>query len=432
MNMASEKDVEPAGEVRTPTFTQTGGATYPELDRWEQVGEEEARVAYEMTLRNELSGGTPTVRAFERTWREWTGSKYAITVTNGTIALYSAYFGLGVGPGDEVICPSYTWICTISGALMLGARPVFCESDPESMMIDPADVRRRITPNTRAIVAVHLWGNVCDMGALAQISRETGIPVVEDCSHAHGATYKGRPVGTIGRVGCWSLQGSKPVSAGEGGVLVTDDLDLFERACILGQVNRLGGVDLATERYQDLQPFGIGFKTRAHPLGIGIAQVQLNKLPDLNARRRAFVEAVEGELIDVPGICPVKVHEGAQRGGFYGFPMLHVPEESGVSTEAFIAALQAEGLPATASPYPLLHTLPFFRDGFDLFTRGRGPLSGDYPGYQEGDLLATEQMVERLVFLPVLSDPVPDAAERVVGAIRRASESMRSLGGGGE
>ncbi len=429
--MARERDVATRGaEVQTPVFTQTGRVTYPELDRWQQVGEAEARTAYEMTLRNELSGGTPTVREFERTWREWTGSKYAITVANGTMALYSAYFGLGVGPGDEVICPTYTWICSISPALMLGARPVFCESDPESVLIDPVDVRRRITDKTRAIVAVHLWGNVCDLDALMGISQETGVPVIEDCSHAHGATYKGRPVGTIGAVGCWSLQGSKPVSAGEGGVIATDDLDLFERACILGQVNRLGGVDLATERYQDLQPYGIGLKTRAHPLGIGIAQVQLDRLPELNKRRRGYIEAVEEGLGDVPGIRPVKVYEGAQRGGFYGFPMLHVPEESGVSTEEFVAALQERGLPATGSPYPLLHRLPLFRDGFDLYTRGRGPLCGDYQGYKEGDLPASEEMVERLVFLPGLSDPVPDAADRVVEAIRRGAQSVRSRDGG--
>jgi dTDP-4-amino-4,6-dideoxygalactose transaminase len=309
---------------------------------------------------------------------------------------------------------------------MLGARPVLCESDPESLLLDPEDVRHKITDKTRAIVAVHLWGNVCDMEALLEISEETGIPIIEDCSHAHGAMYKGRHVGTLGKVGCWSLQGSKSVSAGEGGVVATDDIDVFERACILGQVNRLGGVDLATERYRELQPFGIGMKTRSHPLGIGIATVQLNKLDGLNERRGTFIKAVEAGLADVPGIKPVKVYEGAERGGFYGFPMLHVPEESGVSTETFLAALQAEGLPAKGNPYPLLHTLAMFRDGFDIFTRDRGPLAGDYPGYKEGDLPATEEMVRRLIFLPVLSDPVPDAADKVIEAIRRGAERAQS------
>jgi dTDP-4-amino-4,6-dideoxygalactose transaminase len=398
------------------------------LDRWQQIDEDEVEMVYQMALRNELSGGTPIVREFERIWRQRFGSKYAITVNNGTMSLYSAMFGVGLGPGDEFICPTYTWICSLSGGLMLGARPVLCESDPESLVLDPEDVRRRITDKTRAIVAVHLWGNVCDMDSLLQISEETGIPIIEDCSHAHGAKYKGRHVGTMGKVGCWSLQGSKSVSAGEGGVVATDDIDVFERACILGQVNRLGGVDLATERYQDLQPFGLGMKTRSHPLGIGIATVQLEKLSTLNARRGAFIQAVEAGLADVPGIKPVKVYEGAERGGFYGFPMLHVPEESGVSTETFLAALQAEGLPAKGNPYPLLHRLPLLRDGFDIFTRNRGPLAGDYRGYREGDLPVTEEMSRRLIFLPVLSDPISGAAEKVLEAIRRGAERVHSQG----
>ena len=426
MTMSSDRRIETTeSQVRTPVFTQTGGDDYSGLDRWKQVGEAEAQMAYEMTLRNELSGGTPTVREFEKIWRQWIGSKYAITVTNGSMALYSALFGIGLGPGDEFICPTYTWICSLSGAIMLGARPVFCESDPESVVLDPEDVRRRITDKTRAIIAVHLWGNVCDMDALREISQETGVPIVEDCSHAHGAMYKGRHVGTLGKIGCWSLQGSKPVSAGEGGVVATDDIDVFERACLLGQVNRLGGVDLATERYQSMQPFGIGLKTRAHPLGIGIAKVQLEKLDALNARRRGFIQAVEAGLADLPGIKPVKVYHGAERGGFYGFPMLHVPQESGMSTETFIRALRSEGLPAKANPYPLLHGLAIFRDGFDLFTRGRCGLSGNYQGYKQGDFPATEDMVQRLVFLPILSDPVPDAAERVIEAIRRGAERAR-------
>lgn len=239
-----------------------------------------------MVLRNELSGGTPVVRQFEQVWREMTGLKYCLTTCNGTLAIYSALFGLGVGPGDEVICPTYTWICSISPALLLGARPVFCDSDPATMQLDPADVRRRITSKTRAIVVVHLWGWVADMDAIMTISRETGVPVIEDCSHAHGATYKGQAVGSVGHVGCWSLQGTKPVSGGEGGVLATNNVEIFDRACLLGQVNRMAGMDLQTASYQEHQPLGLGMKTRAHPLGIGIALVQLRKLAELNERRR--------------------------------------------------------------------------------------------------------------------------------------------------
>jgi len=425
----SIKSDRPAALGGAPVFIQTvQESQFPKLDRWKQMTEEEAQVVYDMTLRNELSGGTPVVREFEKEWREMVGTKYAITVMNGTSSLYSGMFGLGVGPGDEVISPDYTWICSISAALFLGARPVFCESDPESVLIDPYDIRRKITSKTAAIVAVHLWGNVCDMDSIMEISRETGIPVIEDCSHAHGAMYKGRPCGSIGHVGCWSLQGSKPISAGEGGVIATNDTEIFERACLIGQVNRISGMDLVTEKYAKYQPLGTGMKFRAHPLGIGIAQVQLRKLKELNARRSSYVEEVESGLKDIPGVKPVKVYEGAVRGGFYGFPIIHVPEEhDGLSTQAFVEALRQEGLPAHLSGYPLLHRLPIFAEGFDLYTRNRGPLCGDYTGYKEGDFPVTEKMIETLVFLPELSDPVPDAAGKVLEAIRKVAEHAGQL-----
>ncbi len=414
-------------EPRAPAvFVQTGESPFLELDDWQQMSEAEATLAYAMTRRNELSGGTKTVREFEERWRQQTGLTYAITTCNGSSALLSAYFGLGVGPGDEVICPTYTWICSIGPALLLGARPVFAESDPRTLLLDPADVRRRITPRTRAIVAVHLWGNVCDLDALLAISRETGVPLLEDCSHAHGATYRGMPVGTLGQVGCWSLQGSKPVSAGEGGVLATNDVDVFERACLIGQCNRIVGLDLVTAKYAALQPLGLGMKLRSHPLGIGIAGVQLAKLAELNERRGAYVQEVEGGLAQIPGVEPVQQHEGGQRAGYYGFPIHHVPEEQGgASTEEFIAAVRAAGVPARPSDYPLLHRLPLFAQGFDVFGRNRGPLGGDYPGYRPGDFPITEKMHARLVFLPVLSNPRPGAARFVLEALRRAAETVR-------
>jgi dTDP-4-amino-4,6-dideoxygalactose transaminase len=229
-------------------------------------------------------------------------------------------------------------------------------------------------------------------------------------------------------VGCWSLQGSKPASAGEGGVIATNDTDVFERACLIGQVNRMKGMDLVTEKYAKYQPLGTGMKFRAHPVGIGVARIQMRKLRELNARRAKYVEEVEAGLGKIPGVKPVKTYEGAVRGGFYGFPIVHVPEEQdGLSTKIFVDALRREGLPAHLSSYPLLHRLPIFAEGFDLYTRNRGPLCGDYPGYKEGDFPVTEEMLEHLIFLPVLSDPVPDAAERVLEAIRKVADNAHQL-----
>jgi perosamine synthetase len=265
------------------------------------------------------------------------------------------------------------------------------------------------------------------MDQFLDIQRETGVPILEDCSHAHGARYTGRQVGSIGSVGAWSLQGSKPVSAGEGGMLATDDSQIFERACLAGQVNRMGGVDLATEKYADLQPLGFGMKFRAHPLGIGIASVQFGKLAELNRRRKAYVEAVEAGLADLPGLQPIGQYDGAERGGYYAFPIVHRPEQhNGLPTSELIKLIREEGLHASTSPYGLLHGLKIFSHGFDIFTHNRGPLCDGYTGYKEGDFPVTEEIFRRLIFLPILSDPVPDAVERVLGMLARAVKRARS------
>ncbi len=430
-----------------PVFERTPETPYPKLDRWSQMTETEAQLAYEMTRRNELSGASPTVQKFEKMWCERHQTKFAISLVNGTAAIHSAMFGLGVGPGDEVICPTYTWMGSITPAVTLMAKPVFCEVNPRTLLIDVDDVKRRITNKTKAIVAVHLWGNVCDMDALMGLSKVTKIPIIEDCSHAAGASYKGKPCGSIGHAGGWSLQSSKPVSAGEGGVLATNDASLFERACLLGQVNRTINIPEAERKHRDIPLLGLGVKFRAHPLAIGIAGVQMQKLDALNAKRGAYIQAISNGLRDFPGINPVETHHGAEPGGFFGFPLHYNADElHGLPASSFADALRKEGvlannnpypavvgdgmpvfsgsLSTNSNPYPLLHTLPPFSQGLDIYTRRRGSLctsdiGGDYRGYTEGDFPVTERACSQLVFLPMLTEPVPHAVEGILTAIQK-------------
>ncbi len=437
----------PAALGGKPIFERTRETPYPKLEQWCQMTEAEAQVAYEMTFRNELSGTSPTVQKFEEMWSERHQTQFAISLVNGTAAIHSAMFGLGVGPGDEVICPTYTWMGSITPALTLMAKPVFCEINPRTLLIDVEDVRRRITGKTKAIVAVHLWGNVCDMDALMALSDATGVPIIEDCSHAHGASYKGRACGSIGHAGAWSLQGSKPVSAGEGGVLATNDAALFERACLLGQVNRSIDIPEAGRKYVGIPFLGLGVKFRAHPVAIGIAGVQMQKLDELNAKRRAYIQEISNGLRDLPGIRPVETHPGAEPAGFFGLPIHYKAEElHGLPAPAFAEALRQEGVlannnpypalvgdgvpifsgnfPTNRNPYPLLHTLPPFRQGVDLYTGGRGSLcppdiGGTYHGYTEGDFPVTEETCSRLVFLPMLTHPRPHAVEGILAAIQK-------------
>ena len=443
-----------------PVFKKSPDAPYPKLDEWKQITTEEAQVVYEMTLRNELSGTSPTVQEFEQVWCERHQTRFAVSLTNGTAALHSAMFGLGVGPGDEVICPTYTWMGSITPALTLMATPVFCEVDPKTLLIDVEDVRRRITSRTKAIVAVHLWGNVCDMDALMALSEETGVPVIEDCSHAHGASYKGVPCGSIGQAGAWSLQGNKPVSGGEGGMLATNDVTVFERACLLGQVNRpLNVVGEAVEalQYTHLPPMGLGVKFRAHPLAIGIASVQLKKLDELNANRRAYIKALTDDLYEIPGVSPIERYEGAEPAGFYGFPIrYHQEEMHGLPAPVFAEALRKEGilannnpypllvgdgvplfsgnLPTNSNPYPLLHTLPLFTQGLDIYMSKRGSLctadlGGTFKGYAAGELPVTEKVCSQLIFFPLLTRPISGAVSGILTAIRKVSEHSHLIVG---
>lgn len=437
----------------TPVFETSPDAPYPKLDAWQQITAEEAQIVYEMTLRNELSGASPTVQEFEKIWSVRHQTRFALSTTNGTAALQSAMFGAGVGPGDEVICPTYTWMGSITPALALMATPIFCEVDPKTLLIDVADVRKRITPHTKAIVAVHLWGNVCDMDALMALSEETGVAVIEDCSHAHGASYKGVPCGSIGQAGAWSLQGNKPVSGGEGGMLATNDIAIFERACLLGQVNRpvdaISDAEPVELHYPYLPPMGLGVKFRAHPLAIGIASVQLKKLDELNANRRAYIQKISDGLQEIPGVSAVETCEGSASAGFYGFPIrYHKAEMRGLSAPAFANALRKEGvlannnpypllvgdgvplfsgsLPANSNPYPLLHTLPLFTHGLDIYQNDRGPLcpvdtGGVFETYTAGDLPVTEKACSQLIFLPLLTKPVAGAVSGILNAIRKVS-----------
>jgi len=205
-------------------------------ESWRQVRRSDLKpilAAARDDINTEAKGEGP-IAEFERQFAQLTGSSYALAMNSGTAALHSAYFALGVKPGTEVIVPGYTFFATAAPILQCGGRPVFCDVDPETLVADPDDVERRVTLRTRAICVVHLWGNPARMDRFVEIARRHNLGLIEDCSHAHGAVYRGRPVGSWGDIGCFSLQGPKAVSGGEGGIAVTDNPVLFDRMLALG------------------------------------------------------------------------------------------------------------------------------------------------------------------------------------------------------
>jgi perosamine synthetase len=388
-------------------------------ERWRGVHRRDvARIArHGLRDVSTLSKGEGPIKEFEERFAALTGSRHALAMNSGTATLHSAYFAAGARPGTEVIVPSYTFFASAAPILQCGATPVFCDVDPETLTADPRDVERRITKRTKAICVVHMWGNPAPMDRLAEIARRHGVALIEDCSHAHGATYQGRPVGSWGDVGCFSLQGAKAVSGGEAGIAVTDDPVLFDRMLLLGHYGRLKkGQAAKTFRSDHLS---LGVKYRPHLYAVLLATGSLERLGELNRRRRDNYAILEEELAGCAAVRPVPTTPGAVRGGFLEYILHYDPERAaGVGQEAFIAAAAAEGVPVAAERYAavgpgrrLLHETAIFTSP-DVAAAG-GALPGPRPA---GELPATAALQGRLLTLP----PFTKVPERFVRQCARA------------
>jgi 8-amino-3,8-dideoxy-alpha-D-manno-octulosonate transaminase len=235
------------------------------------------------------------VALFESEYAARMRTRYALAVTSGTAALHVALAALEVGPGDEVILPAWTWYSCYNTIVQLGALPVFAEID-ESFNIDPGDIEHRITPQTKAIMAVHLQGNPADMDRILEIARKHRVKVLEDASQSVGASYKGKPLGSMGDIGIYSLQQSKTITAGEGGAVVTSDPLLFERAC---RFHDVGG-------YRGSSPAKLGFlpglNYRMNEFTGGVLLAQIRKLDTIIGAVRANARRVYDGIAELPGV----------------------------------------------------------------------------------------------------------------------------------
>ncbi|HST79657.1 MAG TPA: DegT/DnrJ/EryC1/StrS family aminotransferase [Verrucomicrobiae bacterium] len=404
---------------------------------WRQVRTSDLKpilAAARNDVNTEAKGEGP-IAEFERQFAQLTGSRYALTMNSGTAALHSAYFALGVKPGTEVIVPGYTFFATAAPILQCGGRPVFCDVDPETLVADPDDVERRITPRTRAICVVHLWGNPAPMDRFVEIARRHNLGLIEDCSHAHGALYRNRAVGSWGHIGCFSLQGPKAVSAGEGGIAVTDDPVLFDRMLALGHYGRLKAGQ-ANNTF-DTDFLSLGVKYRPHLYGIHLAIASLSRLPELNRRRQRNYDILCEELAGCEAVQPIKTTPEAVRGGFLEFIVRYTPEKAGnwKSTE-FIKAAQAEGVPISKERYAQLGKSRRMLSETPIFTTLD---SSELGGYMEAsraaqdspaspELPVVKSLAGRLLTLP----PFTKVSERFVrecaAALRKVAECAAARG----
>ena len=240
------------------------------------------------------------VATFETEWANRMQTRFALAVTSGTAALQTALAALQIGPGDEVILPAWTWHSCFNSIVLAGALPVFAEID-ESFNIDPADIEGKITPQTKAIMAVHLQGNPCDMDRIMSIAGKHQLKVVEDCAQSVGASYKGRPLGSIGHIGIYSLQLNKTITAGEGGAVVTNDAILFERAT---RFHDLGALRPGHEKVlgQSKLDWFIAPQYRLNEFSGGVLLAQARKLDSIVAAVRGNARRVYEGIRDLPGV----------------------------------------------------------------------------------------------------------------------------------
>jgi len=299
---------------------------------------------------NWISSKGRFVREFEQHFGEYTGVKHATGVSNGTVALHLALMALGVGPDDEVIVPTLTYIASVNAIAYTGATPVFVDSLQDTWQMDPQDVRRKITPRTKAIMAVHLYGHPCDMDAIQSIAKEHELFVVEDCAEAFGTLYKGKHVGSFSDIATYSFFGNKTITTGEGGMVVTDDETLFDRAV------HFKGQGLANHReyWHDV----IGYNYRMSNICAAIGLAQLEQADEFISRKRQIAEwykaALQGQ--------PVTVHGefGAVRHSYW---MVSILVEKAQQRDPLREVLTAAGIETRPLFYPI-HTMPMYAQKF--------------------------------------------------------------------
>lgn len=327
------------------------------------ISEQELAAVSEVFRSGILTDGPASI-AFENEFAAFHEVDHAVAFANGSVALAAIYLGLDIGPGDEVIVPSMTFISTATSVLHVGATPVFADIEPDTFNLDPADVARRITPATRAIVAVHYGGQAADMDGLAAVAEEAGVLLIEDAAEAHGATYRRRRVGGLGHAAMFSFTPTKNITTGEGGMVTTNDGDLAARLRLL----RNHGTE--SPGYHTL----VGYNWRLTEMQAAIGSVQLTRLPGILERKSVNARQLTECLQNVAGVSPPVVRPECG----HVFMLFTILVDDG--RDELLAALHDELIEAKVY-FPPAHRQPIF-------------------GSHQADLPVTDDIAPRMLSVP--------------------------------
>jgi dTDP-4-amino-4,6-dideoxygalactose transaminase len=358
--------------------------------------------------------GGQKIRQFERDFANYHGVRYAVAFNSATSALHAAVVACGVKAGEEVIVPPYTFTSTATCALMHNAIPVFVDVNPDIFCMDHAEIEQAITPRTRAIIPVHLFGNVTDMDEITAVAEKHDLKVIEDCAQAPGAIYKGRLVGTFGHCGIFSFQESKNIMTGEGGMLITDEDEIAD---IARMVRNHGEVILESQKQRTYRSDILGWGYRMTELEAALGIEQLKKLEALNNQRIELAQYLSEGLTPIQGLTPPVVYPHVKH-VYYVFALKFDEDAIGIPRDLFVKALNAEGIPFGAGYVRPLYLNPIYHENKPFIYT----YFGRDVNYDKGICPVTERLHEReLMLTPVCRPPATfedmDDVVRAVGKI---------------
>jgi perosamine synthetase len=395
------------------------------------IGEEEKRAVMEVLQSGKLStfiaapgeyfNGGQKIKEFERRFAEYHGTKYAVAFNSATAALHAAVVATGVEPGEEVIIPPYTFTSTATCALMHNAIPVFADIDDVVFGLDPEAVERAITPLTRAIIVVHLFGHPANLDALVPMARKHSLRLIEDCAQAPGAKWNGQLVGTFGDCGVFSFTASKTITTGEGGMLITNDAGIAEQARMVRNHGEMIA-DGQKERSYSSSMLGWNYRMTEMEAALGIAQ--LKKLDVLNEIRIELANHLSERIAGIPGIAP-PVRLPNARHVYYVYALKYGESQTGIPREVFVQAMNAEGIPFSAGYVRPLYLAPLYQNRRHFaFENYRGSAS-----YERGACPTAERLYEREVMLTgVVRFPATTAdMDDIANAMHKVMEHRHQL-----
>ncbi|MFX1502142.1 MAG: DegT/DnrJ/EryC1/StrS family aminotransferase [Promethearchaeota archaeon] len=340
------------------SFREDGKSNFPE---WPIYDKNEIDALSDVIKTRNWWGGFPgdhqgeNVWSFQEEFARFQEAEHCIAVCNGTVAIESVLMALNIGIGDEVIVSDYTFVASASAVIATNAVPIFCDIDPETLVMDVNKIELLITERTKAIVPVHLGGNPVEMDKLSEIAEEHELGIIEDCAHAHGSRYKGKRVGNWGDAGAFSFQASKVITSGEGGAIIFNSDELTDKI--------YSYIDCGRKRNgYSYAHYSYGTNYRLGELHAALLRKQLEKFPEQHKLRNNNARYLENKLNEIDGIQVMKLTPGTEECGYYVYPIIFDPEKfDGITKAKFIKKLNRNGIP-TVDNYPPLHTLDCFKN----------------------------------------------------------------------